>query len=51
MATNRWRWPADPRSPDYVPPEKDYDEYLEGYYDALDEEYKEDKHERNEDAY
>lgn len=50
MATNRWVWPADPRSPDYVPPEKDYDEYLDGYYDALDDEYKEDKHGRNEDS-
>lgn len=50
MVKNRWRWPADPRSPDYAPPERDYDEYLNGYYDALDEEYKEDKHERNEDA-
>ncbi len=46
MATNRWRWPADQQSPDYVPPKKDYDEYLEGYYDALDDEYKEEREER-----
>ena len=50
MATNRWRWLADPQSPDYAPPEKDYGEYLDGYYDALDDEYKEDKHGRDEDA-